>query len=106
VADLRESNWLQAITLSHFALQGRKTLYHLRHRALNLLREAAVHSAVRDYMADHSLGSVGDGTFQHRNLVPLQPDIERIALVREHREGTMGAGSGAEGAGTNLENAS
>ncbi len=67
--------------------------HHLRHTALNLLREAGVDSAVRDYLAGHSPKSVGEGTYQHRSIESMRPDVEKIALIWAGPEGSFSASS-------------
>jgi integrase len=54
--------------------------HHLRHTALNVLRESGVESAVRDYLAGHSPRGVGEGTYQHRSIESMRSDIEKIAI--------------------------
>jgi hypothetical protein len=61
---------------------GAKLVFrHLRHPALNVLREAGVDSAARDYLAGHASKSVGEGTYQRRSIDSMRPDVEQIKLV-------------------------
>lgn len=67
--------------------------HHLRHTALNVLRESGVESAVRDYLAGHSPRGVGEGTYQHRSVDSMRADIEKIALTWEGWRGSFCASS-------------
>lgn len=65
--------------------------HHLRHTALNLLREAKVESEVRDYLAGHSPKSVGEGSYQHRGIESLRADVEKIAITWAGVQGSFSA---------------
>lgn len=70
--------------------------HHIRHTALNVLRESGVESAVRDYLAGHSPRGVGEGTYQHRGVESMRSDVEKIAITWEGRYGSFCADSGAQ----------
>lgn len=70
--------------------------HHLRHTALNLLREAGVDQAVRDQLAGHAPRSVGEGSYQHRTIEQLAVEIRKLPLEWAGVQGSYCASSCAQ----------